>query len=378
MDEAIDHAVDHCPRCGSPLAGGWVHRTVQVIDLPVQQRAVVTAHRLIARHCPHCRRRVLPPSPGATVGRIGRRRFGPRLLAAIATMVALERLPLRQIRARLQREYGLMLSQGGLVGLLQCAAARAGPAAAAIREAVRASPVVHADETGWRQDGIPGYIWSVSCPTARSYHVDCRRSGAVIDDVLGPDYAGVLVTDFYAAYDHLPGMKQRCWSHLWRDIGALAAEHPADEPLAAWIAAVRMIYQAAMAARPAEEDGMTPQAMQRRSRRARGYEQQLLLLCPEHVAADRPEVTLSKRIRRYSSELFTFVRELDVPPTNNAAERAVRPLVIARKISGGTRSATGSTTRMTLASVAQTAVLRHLDHVAVWQQLLLTPDSHPF
>jgi hypothetical protein len=123
---------------------------------------------------------------------------------------------------------------------------------------------------------------------------------------------------------------------------------------------------------------MTPQAIHRRARRARRYERQLLLLCPESLAPERPEATLAKRIRRYSSELFTFVRELDVPATNNAAERALRPQVIARKISGGTRSSTGSTTRMTLASVFATAQLRGLDPAAACQQLLLAPDSHPF
>jgi transposase len=179
-------------------------------------------------------------------------------------------------------------------------------------------------------------------------------------------------------FNHLPGMKQRCWSHLWRDIAALALEYPDDQDLAAWIAGVRTIYGAAMAPRPVEEAGITPQATKRRSQRAHGYEQQLLLLCPDDLAASRPEATLVKRIRRSQTELFTFVRELDVPPTNNAAERAVRPLVIARKISGGTRSATGSATRMTLASVAQTIALQHLDHAAVWQTILLQPDSHPF
>jgi hypothetical protein len=293
-------------------------------------------------------------------------------------MRTIERLPLRQIQARLLREYGLHLSEGGITGLLELAAARAGPAYAAIGQQVRASPVVHSDETGWRQDGIPGYIWSVSTPTARSFHYDASRKGEVADALLGDDFAGILVSDFYAAYDHLPGMKQRCWSHLWRGIMALEAEHPSDATLAAWIAGVRAIYQAAMGERPVGEEGATPRAARRRQRRAERYEQQLLLLCPESMPSDRPEATLAKRIRRYSTELFTFVRELGVPATNNAAERALRPQVIARKISGGTRSARGSATRMVLASVMATAQLRGQEPTAVCQRLLLSPASHGF
>jgi hypothetical protein len=377
VDERIDHAAAACPRCGTRLTGGWVHDQTQVIDLPPRQRAVITEHVRIARHCPVCRTRVLPRPVGWERGRIGRRRFGPRLMAAVATMATLERLPGRQIQARLAREYGLHLSHGGLVGLLQFIARQAEPAYDAIGQQVRASPVVHADETGWRQDGVPGYVWSCS-PDTRFFHYDASRSGQVADTVLGETSAGILVSDFYAAYDHLPGIKQRCWSHLWRDIVALETEYPADPELAAWVAGVRVIYQAATQPRPAAEEGLTPQARRRRVRRARRYERQLLLLCPESLPVDRPEATLVKRIRRYAAELFTFVAELGVPSTNNAAERALRPLVIARKISGGTRSPTGTTTRMVLASVFATAQLRGHDPTAVCRQILLTPDSHPF
>jgi len=144
-----------------------------------------------------------------------------------------------------------------------------------------------------------------------------------------------------AEFNHLPGVKQRCWAHLWRDIDALEHEYPEDKVLAAWVAGVRAIYDLAIAPRPATEEGATPGAMRARERRARRYEQQILAMCPETLAPDRPEATLVKRIRRYRQELFTFVRDPAVPHTNNAAERSLRPLVIARKVSGGTRSQEG-------------------------------------
>jgi DNA-directed RNA polymerase subunit N (RpoN/RPB10) len=370
-DEEIEHVPERCPRCGGTLAGGWEHRRVQVIDLPAVSRAVVTDHVLIARHCCSCRRRVVASPASIGASRVGQCRFGPRLLAVVATMATVERLPGRQIQARLAREYGLRLSHGGIVELLHLVARRAAPAYHQVQERIRGSPVVHGDETGWRQSGVPGYIWIFSSPDACYFHYDPSRSGQVADAVLGDSFGGVLVTDFYAAYDHLPGLKQRCWVHLWRDITALAAEHPDDTELCAWIAGVRAIYETAMAERPAAEEGMTPQAVRARHERAKRYEQQLLLLCPEEMASDRPEVTLAKRIRRYQQELFTFVRELDVPATNNAAERNLRPLVIARKISGGTRSAAGSQTRMVLATVLATARLNGQDPSAACNQFLL-------
>ena len=163
---------------------------------------------------------------------------------------------------------------------------------------------------------------------------------------------------------------------MQRDRGA-AAVPIEDAELAAWVAGVRAIYDLARGERPAAEAGMTPAAAQAREARARSYEQQLAALCPDTLAADRPEATLGKRIRRYLQELFVFVAEPGVPHTNNAAERNLRPLVIARKVSGGTRSAAGSTCRMRLASIAATARLRTLDPTEVFFRILTDP-SHTF
>lgn len=375
IDERIEHAVDACPRCGTPLTGGWVHRRCQVIDLPAPQPARVTEHLVIRRQCTSCGRRVLPAVPGIAHGRVGRGRFGPRLVATIATMASVERLPIRQIRERLCREYGLRISHGGIIGVLRQVAEQGAPAYEAVQATIRGSPVVHADETGWREDGIPGFVWTISSAEACLFHRDASRAGTVIDTLLTDAFGGILVTDFYAAYDHLPGMKQRCWAHLWRDIAALEREYPADTELAAWVAGVRAIYTLACAPRPSTEEGATSQASHARAQRATQYEQQLLLLCPETMAADRPEATLAKRIRRYQDELFTFVRELGVPATNNAAERSLRSLVIARKISGGTRSPAGSTTRMTLASLAATARLRGTNPTDLFLTVLHDPAA---
>lgn len=376
-DAEIQYAEDTCPRCGHNLAGGWEHRRIQVIEVPPPAPVVVTDHVLIRRQCPACGTRVLPPIPNEVAGRVGQSHLGPRLLAQIASMAIVERLPIRQVQQRLQSTWRFALSLGGIIGALEQVARRCAGTYAQLEVDIRGSPVVHADETGWRQDGIPGYIWTLSTERSCLFHRDASRAGAVIDDLLTDDFGGILVTDFYAAYDHLPGRKQRCWAHLWRDIAALEMEYPADGELAAWVAGVRAISALATAERPAVEQGTTPAAARAREERARGYEQQLVALCPDTLLPDRPEATLAKRIRRYLQELFTFVAVPGVPPTNNAAERSLRPLVIARKVSGGTRSAAGSTCRMRLASIAATARLRGLDPHEVFLRILTNP-SHAF
>lgn len=377
VDETVVHAEETCPRCGHRLTGGWAHRRVQVIELPSPVHAQVTAHVLMRRQCPQCRHRSFPRVPGLPENRLGLCRFGPRLVATVATMATIERLPICQIRECLHREYELDLSLGGIVGLLRLAARKGTPVYEGIKADIRGSPVVHADETGWRQDGVPGFIWAMCTRDACLFHRDPSRAMAVADALLGSGFPGILVSDFYAAYDHFEGCKQRCWAHLWRDIDALEQEFPDDEELAAWVAGVRAIYDLAKGERPAAEQGQTPEAIRARERRAASFEQQILALCPETLADDRPAVTLAKRIRRYLTELFTFVADPAVPPTNNAAERNLCPLVVARKVSGGTRSGDGSQTRMILASLAATARLHDANPTTVFYDALVAPAASP-
>jgi len=282
----------------------------------------------------------------------------------------------RLIQERCAREYGLTLSLGGIIGVVKRVAAVGADAYAQLQADIRGSPVVHMDETGWRECGKRGYIWTASTPRTCYFHFDARRAGDVADGIITTDFAGVLVTDFYSAYGHFECPKQRCWAHLWRDIDDLADAYPQDTELAAWITGVRSIYDAARGPRPAQEGGTTVDAERAREQRARLSEQQLLLLCPEDMPKTRPEVTLAKRIRKHSGELFTFVADPRVPATNNAAERSLRSLVVMRKISGGTRSSAGSTAKMTLASLVATARLRGENPTAVFYDLLTAAIAH--
>src|SRR5262249_31285371 len=133
------------------------------------------------------------------------------------------------------------LSVGALVGAVQRVAARATPVVAQIRAAIRAGPVVHADETGWREDGKNGYAWTFSTPTAR-YFVRGTRGKAVLTAALGETFAGVLVSDFYAAYTHYEGRHQYCWAHLLRDIHDLVAQHPRVAAVRGWADAVHALF----------------------------------------------------------------------------------------------------------------------------------------
>jgi len=362
----VEHALEACPDCGTALGGGEVVRRRQVLHIPAAPVEVIE-HVALRRVCPGCGHAHLPPLDlGEQV--LDHQRVSVETLAYIATLRAVGRLPLRTIQWLLDALHGLRLSVGGLVGLLRAVAARAAPALETLRAGIRGSPVVQADETGWREDGANGYVWFFGTPELRYFRREASRGGAVVAEVLGDDFAGTLVSDFYAAYNRYIGPHQRCWAHLLRDVHDLRLAHPGDAGVAAWADALHALYREA--ARQAALD--QPEAARLAAWDA--LERQLAALCQPFWAADcaAPQATLCRRVDLFLDELLMFVADPAVPADNNLAERSLRPLVIVRKISGGSRSTAGSETTMALASLFATWRAQGRDPLAACRLTLLT------
>lgn len=362
----VIHAAERCPDCGTALSGGSVKRTREVIEL-VPSPAEVVEHVVLERRCSRCRRRVVPQVD--LQGQVmGRQRLGIGLLALIATLREEGRVPVATIQRYLEMVHDLELSVGAIVAASRRVAERGGPAVEWIRARVRAGPLVHADETGWRESGRNGYVWTFSTPTAR-YFVHGGRGMGMIDTVLGDDFGGVLVSDFYRAYDHVRAPKQRCWAHLLRDAHELRTGHPDDPTVQAWADDLHRLYLDAVAfVETASSDRLV------RAKAAGIFDARLLALAtPWLDDRDAPQYTLSARIVRYLGELLTFVREAGVPPDNNAAERSLRHLVTSRKISGGTRSADGTATKMAVATLFGTWRAEGRDPLDACRSLLASP-----
>ena len=361
--EFVEHAVDSCPDCGRPLVDGWVHSRRQVIELP-QTSVRVIEHVLIGRWCGVCHKRHVPKLDLSDQV-VGNCRLGIRLMSVIADMATSCRMPHRTIQRLLGALYGLRISLGEISEVLHKVAACGKEAYEDMLWEIRGSPVVNADETGWREDGVNGYIWSFSNPEVRYLLRDQSRASRVVTDTLGDEFRGVLVSDFYGAYNAYDGVKQRCWVHLLRDLKKLVDVHPDNESVARWVGRVRLIYEQA---RGASTGDYTPIE---RCELRQSFETRLLRLAkPYRDAKAAPQRILAKRIESFLGELFTFVEQDGVPSDNNAAERSVRPAVIARKVSGGTRSSKGSNTRMTLLSLFGTWNLQGKETITACAALL--------
>jgi len=380
--QTIQHRVEQCPTCAYPLQHPQLALRRQVIELPPPPTVEVTEHQLYKSFCPRCEKWHHSHVDLSTQV-IGQSRMGVRIASLIAYLRTSLRMPVRLIREYLHSIHNLLISTGEIVDLLHRVAGvdKVQQEAASIKERVRKSPIVHGDETGWREGGQNGYIWGFFTPDGeRYYEYDKSRGGAVVKRILGSSFKGTLVTDFYVAYNDLPCEHQRCWVHLLRDLHELKEVHKDDQQVRSWVAQLRRLYDTAQdAVQGKGRWGRWPPTQEQR--------EMLYVELVEGVAqltgpysnakehSSHPCHTLSKRLMLHQDSLFRFVLQEGLSADNNLAERSIRPVVVMRKVSGGTQSERGSRTRMTLASLFSTWRAKDLNPFSECLTLLSDPAT---
>jgi transposase len=378
--DSIEHALDRCPDCQYHLQGHSLAYSREVIELPEPQPIKVIEHRIIKRFCPHCRRWHSPTLDLRGVV-LGQGRIGVRIASLIGYLRTSLRLPIRRIQAYLGSIHQLFLSTGELVELLHQLRRTLQDELSALKSKARASPILHGDETSWRENGQNGYIWAFSTPgddAVRYYEYDHSRSQAVLKRILAGKFKGHLVSDFYCGYNEYAGKHQRCWTHLLRDLHELKQAQEKEADVLAWAQSVGGLYDQA-------NEWLQNHPEPSQAEREREYVE---LTSGSHWlglqyarAAKHPCSALSKRLLRHEDELFQFVLVEGLSASNNLAERCIRPLVVIRKISGGSRSEEGTKTRMGLTSLFETWQARKLnpfDECLKWlKQLASSPLETP-
>jgi transposase len=375
------HVLERCPKCAYQLRGESIDYTRQVVELPEPAPVEVIEHQVIKGWCPSCQA-WCSPRLDLSGQVLGHGRMGVRIASLVAYLWTTLRVPVRGIQTYLETLHGLRLSVGEIVGLTQGVRRALQGQVDGLRAAVRASQVVYCDETGWRENGRNGYVWA--CVTegqeaVRYFEYNRSRGHLVPQHILGLGFRGWLVSDFYSAYNLLRGQHQRCWVHMLRDLHALKEEQaegsaPSTQAeVVEWATAVRGVYDEAQAwlqERP-EATGEERQAAYG------GAYQRICGLGQQYAQADgHPCRVLARRLLRHQEELFQFLLVPGLLAHNNPVERSLRPLVIMRKISGGTRSPSGSQTRLGLASLFGTWAARHLNPFRECLAALQRPTAH--
>lgn len=337
-----------CPHCRCRL--GRLRKRRRVVEDLVPAAVEVTCYHTEQGYCPNCRRTVESRAPGQPpAASVPHGQLGINALATAAILRVRNRLPFRQIAQLLADLPGLSVSPAGLVKQIKRIARWLDGKYQDLLRRMRASKDVRVDETGWRIDGRNFWLWAFTDPTFTLYHVDASRGGKVALKLLGDAFDGTVICDFYGGYDRLSGPKQRCLAHLMREVKDLSE---ADESFAACPLSRKLLRwcKDALAHKKRWEDLDDPTYELRASR----LEDRLDGLAAgswPHADAGR----LIKRLRRYRPELTRFLWEKNLEGTNNAAERALRPAVVLRKITGGNRSEAGAAAWAKLASLMRTA-----------------------
>jgi transposase len=294
--------------------------------------------------------------------------LGPQ---AVALMVVLNKqlgLSHGKVATLLRDWFGLRVRPSAVTHALHRAARQAAPTYDALREQVRASPVVSPDETSWKVGGQLWWLWVFATARTVVYAIQAGRGFAEAAAVLGADYDGVLVRDGWAPYrQFVQAGHQTCLAHLIRRCHEIADAHPR----AVWPRQVQAVLQDALAVRDrvAAADISAHGAAV-----ARGHlitRLAALLATPSTLEDGR---RLAAHLTTELSALFGFLFDADIDATNWRAEQALRPAVVNRKVSGGNRSTRGAGTQEILTSVIQTARRRDLEPRDVLVDLLRAPQ----
>ena len=348
IDEVIEETLCQCPDCKQPLGSPLE------IEEEIQED-IIPAHvhvRKYLRHvygCGHCKKKVYAPYHPEHVPK---GYLGANVLIQAAILKYYHCLPYRKIRELFQELAGLTVSPGGISQALARVSHWLGVEKAVLLEAIRGSPQLHVDETGWRLDGKKSWVWALVNKRLAYYHVDRSRARKVLKGLLGSNFDGTLISDFFSVYLNLPYRMQKCLVHLLREFHDCAKTDRTVEFVRAYRKIKRMINDAR-------------KLKDRHDQIPSGEYARLRLRLEERLFDFTTAVYTNKNLQRLSKrfvqswlDMFRFLKDPSLDWNNNLAERLIRPNVIYRNRSFGNRSDRGAEAHGTIMSLMQTLRLQ--------------------
>jgi transposase len=356
VNEVVEETLTQCPHCGSLEITECKKVTERTVEDIVPVKLKVIRHRQHYYWCRGCKKIVSREKEGIKGGRLGE-----NVIGLAAEFKHRFNLPYRKIAELFDSLCGLKVTGGGLVQAERRNSRKVEEVYEAIIDRIRYSLVVHADETGWKVFGVEimgWYLWVFCNIEAVYYYIDRHRSSEVVKRMLGEKIAGILITDFYSAYNKIEAKKQKCLVHVLRDIKNYLEEETADREILLqikegieWLIEKGLILQKDAGTATAE---CIAWQINRQILKER-----LDGLC-ELQSEDENAARLIKRLDRFKGEILTFA-DYPVEYHNNRAERALRPLVVTRKISYGSQTEEGARTTCIMMSILQTCQIRGID-----------------
>jgi transposase len=361
-----------CPDCGGQVVEDDVQTQYQ-IDIPRPIPVSVTQFSIHVGHCEICGQRLQGRHAEQTSDAIGAAavQIGPNALGLAAELKHVMGVPFGKVARILSTATDLELNRSTLARASQRLARKCWPTYARLVLRLRPGAVTHVDETGWKVGGHSAWLWVFTNDDISLYVIDPSRAHEVVEDILGTEYAGVLVSDCFMAYDPLTCTQSKCVGHLLRHCKELQEIKSGR--------AVQFTRDLAHLLRAA----ITLKA-RRQKLSVHGYqvacgrlEAALDRLLARHLT-DADNARFAKTLRKQRPRLLTFLYHDAVAPTNNAAERELRPAVVVRKTGGCNRTDAGAKAHAVLASVLRTCQKQGFDPVEVIQHLLHSAETLMF
>ncbi len=335
VDEVVVLKPEQCRGCQVPLVGDdptpFRH---QVIEIPPLQ-PVVTEYQWHQLVCPECGERTRAPWPtGIPSGT-----YGPRVHATVALCTGSYRLSKRTTQQAMEDLFGVPMSVGTISQSEQTTTEVLAESVEEARAYVHEQSVAHLDETSWREGDKRAWLWVAVTSLVTVFLVRLSRGGQVARELLGAGFCGILVTDRSSAYNWYPvRWHQLCWSHVRRDFEAIRGRGGSSEEIGdALLAQAHQMFSWWHRVR----EGTLTRATFRSYMTPLRREVERLLGAGSACGVSKTEGTCREMLKRREA-LWTFVQVEGVEPTNNTAERSIRPGVQWRKGSFGTQSEGGS------------------------------------
>jgi transposase len=332
----VSYSVDICPDCGHGLhETSTPPRVVQQLDIH-DVPLTVEEHRALAGWCPHCQRTHYAPLPSG-IERGGL--VGPRLTTLIAYLKGVCHASYSTIRKYLRDVLQVTLSRGMLQKVIQKVSEALEEPYEELLKALPGQWRLNVDETRHRDRGELWWTWCFRAELYTLFKIEPSRSGDVLIEVLGREFAGVLGCDYFSAYRRYMRecgvVVQFCLAHLIRDVKFLTTLPDREEQ--SYGERLREALRALFAVIHGREV-LTEKEFGRQLEEAR---QKVLAAALTDVPAGRHSQNLKKRFERHGAAYFQFITTPGVEPTNNLAEQAIRFVVIDRRITQGTRGEGG-------------------------------------
>ena len=327
-DRQVEVTMDFCPDCGAKLGSPFRIDSKIVEEIPEPQPIIVTDYRISHYRCPCCRKEVAAKDSSCP----HEGKFGNNVIALATIFKYEDRLPHRKIHDAMMRSYGLKISPATILDLTRRAADAVRSEYDAILSKIRGAPIVYADETSISVQGETHWIWTFTTPSETFFVIRKSRGMKVLMEVLTRKFKGIIVCDGWIPYARFTKHLQRCWAHLLRESKDIAEKFEEAIPLHNMLKELYEILTTAL------ENDPPPKVRKTLWRLAR---EALRHWIKKEYSIEKVQKFIGK-INNGFNYWFTFVINPGVEPTNNRAERALRPNVVLRKILGTLRNYKGT------------------------------------